>query len=627
MLDQNFLTTVPHAPGVYQMLDRSSTVIYVGKAKDLAKRLASYVHHAGPATSKTAVMLGHVERVDLLITHTEKEALILESSLIKRHRPKYNVILRDDKSYPLIKVTVQEAWPRVFMSRRKKNDGARYFGPYSSSSAMWSTLRLLMTLFPLRRCKGGDLRQRKRPCLNFQMNRCLAPCAGKADHTDYLAMVDQVLLFLEGRCGHLLRSLEKEMHKAAEGLDFERAALLRDRLAAVKETLEKQLVISQAGKDRDVFGYARHQTAVAVVLLMIRDGVITGSRRFHLDDPYGDDPVILAQVLKQLYDDRVVPPPHLFLPFAIEDQGLITERLEDLAGRKIALTVPQRGDGQKLVAMAEANARQLFEETGRKQRSWQTLAELMAAKLRLSSPPETIECLDISNLGGSHAIGSLVRFADGEPDTRFFRHYRITGVSGPDDYAMMSEVLHRRFSRALEKNDLPDLFMVDGGRGQLGVAEAVLRDLGLTTAVTLLGIAKERNDEGEKLYKPGRKNPIVLPGYNPVLLFLMRVRDEAHRFGVTTHRSLRRKHTLSSRLDRIPGIGAARRKLLLRRIGSVKRIAQASVEELQAVDGIGPGLARTIHAALRSAELNGEAVPDDHDVPAAHAAQPPPFRP
>ena len=602
MLDQEFLATVPHAPGVYLMLDRSSAVLYVGKAKDLAKRLASYVHFSGPAASKTAVMLSHVRSVDFLITHTEKEALILEASLIKRHRPKYNIILRDDKSYPLIKVTVQEPWPRVFMTRRKKKDGSRYFGPYSSSSAMWSTLRLLTTIFPLRRCKGSELRPRRRPCLNYQMNRCLAPCAGKADRQLYLDMVGNVLLFLEGRNHELVKQLQQDMQAAADTLDFEQAALLRDRVAAVKATLEKQLVVSQADRDRDVFGFARHQTSVAVVLLVVRGGIVTGTRRFTLDDPYGDDPVILAQILKQLYDEQLPPPGELLLPFTIDDQALITERLGDCAGRTVTVFVPRRGTRRNLVKMAQANARQLFEEAGRKQKSWQSLAQSMADKLHLDAPPQSIECLDISTISGTNPVGSLVRFSGGEPDAAGYRHYRITGVDGPDDYAMMKEVVQRRFKRAVDKDDLPDLFMVDGGRGQVGIAEAALRDASLGTAVTLLGIAKEREEEGEKLYRAGRKNPIMLPAHSPVLLFLMRVRDEAHRFGVTVHRSLRRKQALSSRLDAIPGVGAARKKKLLSRLGSVKRIAAASLEEIQAVDGIGPELARTIFSSFRESQ-------------------------
>lgn len=594
MLDRKFLKSVPHSPGVYLMLDTSSTVLYVGKAKDLTKRLASYVNHSGPAHSKTAVMLKQVAKADILITRTEKEALILEASLIKRHKPKYNVILRDDKSYPLIKVTVQEEWPRVFMTRRKKKDGARYFGPYSSPSAMWSTLKLLSGLFPLRRCKGAILRERKRPCLNYQMGRCLAPCAGKAGHDEYRAMVDKVLMFLEGRNLELLKDLDGSMQEASKNLEFEKAAGFRDQIKALKRTLEKQLVVSHSTKDIDVFGFARNNIAVSTAVLYIRGGSIRGSRYYSHDDPYGDDSAILSQVVKQIYGVKSQPPSELLLPHRIEDQELLGEHLSDLGGRKVRLSVPQRGDRVRLVEMANTNASQYFEEQQRKERSYQSLAEALVRKLKLESPPSTIECVDISNISGTHNVGSLVRFANGEPDKKWYRHYRITSIQGPDDYAMMKEVIARRFERGLEDDDLPDLFMVDGGRGQLGIAQAVARDLGLEHVITLLAIAKERQDEGEKLYKPGRKNPITLPPHDPVLLYLMRIRDETHRFGVTFHRKLRHKNSLASELDRIDGIGPKRRNMLLAGLGSIKNLSQATVEELQQIKGVGPDLAAKI---------------------------------
>lgn len=604
MLDQEFLSSIPHAPGVYLMLNKASTVLYVGKAKDLFKRLSSYLHFSGPGHSKTSVMLRQVCKIDTLMTNTEKEALILESSLIKKHRPKYNVILRDDKSYPFIKVTVQEEWPRVFMTRRKKRDGARYFGPYSSSSAMWSTLKLLFSLFPLRRCKGAKLKPRKRPCLNHQMNNCLAPCAGKADFSQYQDMVNKVIMFLEGRNKLLLKSLKKEMIRAAEQQEFEKAALLRDRIVALDKTLEKQIVLSKTQKDRDVFGFYRQGVSVSVALLYVRKGILGGSRRFFLDDPYGDDQAILSQVLKQLYDESNTPPAELLLPHDFEDRAIMAERLSDLSERAIALTVAQRGEPKELVRMASTNAKQLFDEQQNKERSWLDLAENMQKKLHLPVPPRRIECLDISNISGTNAVGSLVSFDSGEPEPKRYRHYRIKTVKGPDDYAMMREVIHRRFSRALTENDLPDLFMVDGGRGQLGVAEAVAADLDLAGAVNLIGIAKEKEDEGEKLYRPGRKNPIIFPSHNPLLLFLMRVRDEAHRFGVTFHRSLRRKQAFSSPLDQIPGVGKERKKELLKTIGSLQQVSRASIEDLKNVAGIGPALALEIHQFFNQADTD-----------------------
>ena len=602
MLDQEFLSSIPHAPGVYLMLDKGSSVLYVGKAKDLFKRLSSYLHSSAPVHSKTAVMLSHVVKIDTIMTNTEKEALILESSLIKKHRPKYNVILRDDKSYPFIKVTIQEEWPRVFMTRRKKRDGARYFGPYASSSAMWSTLKLLSSLFPLRRCKGAKLKPRQRACLNHQMNSCLAPCAGKADRRQYLDMVNKVIMFLEGRNHLLLKQLTKEMLNAAAHQEFEKAALLRDRIGALDKTLEKQIVLSKIRKNRDVFGFYRQGVSVSVALLYVRKGILSGSRRFFLEDPYGDDQVILSQALKQLYDESNPPPAELLLPHDFEDRTVMAERLSDLSARSVTLTVAKRGEPRDLVQMARTNARQLFDEQRNKKRSWQDLAKSMEKKLNLSAPPQRIECLDISNISGTHAVGSLVSFFSGEPDTRNYRHYKIKTVLGPDDYAMMKEVIERRFAKALDNDDFPDLFMVDGGKGQLRMAEAVVSDLDIPERVQLLGIAKERTDEGEKLYRPGRKNPIILPAHNPVLLCLMKIRDEAHRFGITFHRSLRRKQTLSSALDQIPGIGQQKKKVLLKTIGSLQQISRASVDDLQNVAGIGPTLARQIYQFFNETE-------------------------
>ena len=418
MLNQEFLTSVPHAPGVYLMLDRSSAVLYVGKAKDLFKRLSSYVRFKGSAHNKTTVMLSRVHKVDLVLTNTEKEALILEASLIKRHRPRYNVILRDDKSYPLIKVTVQEEWPRVFMTRRKKNDKARYFGPYASSSAMWTTLNLLHTLFPLRRCKGTKLKPRKRPCLNFQMNRCLAPCCGKIDNETYRAMVDKAILFLEGRNRNLLRDLEKDMKQASARLDFEQAAIIRDQIGGLKRTLEKQVVVTQSKEDRDVYGFARSDASVSVVLLYVREGVVRGTRMFFMEDTYGDDKAIMSQIVKQVYDERSLPPQLVLLPFEIEDQLLLSERLSELSGRKTVLSVPRRGDRKDLVAIANANATQRFDELDKKRASWEALGTDLQKRLKLSRQPHHIECVDISNISGTNAVGSLVRYENGQPEKK-----------------------------------------------------------------------------------------------------------------------------------------------------------------------------------------------------------------
>ncbi len=604
MFPAEILTTVPHSPGVYMMLDRKSAILYVGKAKDLQKRLSSYARFSGAEHNKTRVMLERVEKIETIITRTEKEALILEASLIKRHKPRYNIILRDDKSYPLIKVTVQEEWPRVMMTRRRKNDGARYFGPYSSPASMWSTMKLITALFPLRRCKGEKLRPRKRPCLNGQMKHCLSPCVDPSPEVrkKYREHVEKILMILEGRKTDLAERLAEQMQQASESLEFEKAAGIRDQLKALTHTLEKQVIIAGHAKDQDVFGVVRKDAAVSIAILFVRSGVINGSRTYFLEDPYGDDRTLLSQVLNQYYFHGSNLPHQILLPFAPEDQDLLTEHFNEVGNGKIVLSIPQRGNLLQLMTMARSNAEQVFAERDNKERSWQSLAASMQHKLHLERPPDIVECLDISNISGKQAVGSLVSFRQGEADTGNYRHYKIKSISSPDDYAMMEEVLLRRLKRGIEEATLPDLFVVDGGRGQLGMAMQVAKSLGITDDLDWIGIAKEREDEGEKLYKPGRKNPILLPGHDPVLLYLMRIRDEAHRYGITFHRKLRRKSTLASELDCIPDIGPARKKALLKHLGSLKQIKAANMKQLAQTPGVGTELAKKIFSSLHPNE-------------------------
>ncbi|TKB07134.1 excinuclease ABC subunit UvrC [Desulforhopalus sp. IMCC35007] len=594
MFPQSILSSAPHSPGVYIMQDTKSTVLYVGKAKDLHKRLSSYARFSAAEHNKTSILLQKISKVDILLTNTEKEALILEASLIKKHKPKYNIILRDDKNYPYIRVTTQEEWPRVHMARRKTRDKARYFGPYSSSSAMWSTLRLISSLFPLRNCKGSQLKKRDRPCLNRQIGKCLAPCAGNADRQLYMEHVKKIIMLLEGRNRDLIQSLQSQMQEAADILDFEKAASLRDQVSALSRTLEKQVISASHTKDQDVFGFARKDAAVAVALLFIRDGLINGSRSFFLADTYGDDASILSQVLTQFYTDEVVVPSEILLPFEPADLELQSDFLSDKSTTKVELHIPKRGEKMQLVAMANANAQQSFEEKEKKKSSWEHLSKSMCRTLHLDRAPDRIECLDISNISGQQAVGSLVCFTKGEKDSANFRHYKIKTVDGPNDYAMMKEVLERRLSRGLEEDTLPDMFVVDGGKGQLGMAMAVAKELGITEDIDWIGIAKEKESEGEKLYKPERKNPIILPAHNPIILYLMRIRDESHRYGVTFHRKLRNKATLTSELDGIPGIGAEKKKQLLKHMGSLKRVKTATVDDLCEVQGIGPEIAQKI---------------------------------
>lgn len=600
-LDREFLRTVAEAPGVYLMRDNAAgTVLYVGKAINLRKRLASYARQAD-LHSKTAMLLARVRAIETILTRTEKEALILEAALIKQHRPRYNVILRDDKNYPLLKVTVQEEWPRLTMTRRRQADGARYFGPFASPGAMWDTLRLLNELFPLRRCKATSFGRHARACLNFQLGRCLAPCVGRIGHAEYLAMVEGVLLVLEGRKERLLAELTKRMEVAAHELRFEEAATLRDRIRAVAQTLEKQVVMADHRRDQDVFAVVRREEGVAVAVLFVRQGVLSGQQGYFLADPLGDDAQLLAELLPRFYEPGRFVPREILLPLSLEEAPTIAEWLGEREGKKVEVLVPQRGDKVRLVEMARANAEQLFVEREQKARSWEDLATSLKEALQLDRPPHAIECLDISTLGGAQSVGSLVRFEGGEAKRSGYRHYRIANQEAPDDYAMMAEVLARRFRRGREEGGLPDLLLLDGGKGQLNVAVQAVAEILPDAAPELAAIAKERDGEGEKLFRPGRKNPILLPRHAPALLYLMRIRDEAHRYGITFHKRLRGKETLTSALDRVPGLGPARKKALLAHFGSLRNLLAASPDLLAAVPGIGPALSLAIHRALRPA--------------------------
>jgi excinuclease ABC subunit C len=417
-------------------------------------------------------------------------------------------------------------------------------------------------------------------------------------------------MLLEGRNQDLVSTLKEQMQAASVILDFEKAAAIRDQISALSRTLEKQVISASHSKDQDVFGFARKDAAVTIAILFIRNGLINGSRTFFLGDPYGEDGTILSQALSQFYDTDSIIPKEILLPFEPSDLELHEEYLSDSTGVKVHLKIPQRGDNQQLVSMANTNALQLFEEKEQKKRSWQNLCQTMEKTLRLDRLPNRIECLDISNISGQQAVGALVCFTEGEPDKANFRHYKIRTVEGPNDYAMMKEVLGRRLSRGMEEDNLPDLFVVDGGKGQLGMALAVAGELGITEQIDWIGIAKERQDEGEKLYKPERKNPILLPSHNPILLYLMRIRDESHRYGVTFHRKLRNKATLASDLDKISGIGAEKKKQLLQHMGSLKRIKTATLPELMEVRGIGEELAKEIMSFFSSGIIHSSPTPD-----------------
>jgi excinuclease ABC subunit C len=589
-----FLRSVPNRSGVYIMKNRHGQILYVGKAKNLRKRVSSYQRVNSKVSPKTVLLVGKIATIETIQTHTEKEAFILEASLIKKHRPKFNIELKDDKSYPSIKVTLGEEWPRVYMTRRRIKDGSRYFGPYSSAGAMHNTLNIINRLFPLRRCKGKHIKKRKRPCLNYQMGRCLAPCSGKVEKKQYRQMVDNVLMVLQGKNRKLQVQLETEMQRAAEILEFEKAALVRDQVHALVKTLEKQVVVSNLDRDQDVFGYVRKGAGVGIAIINVRQGIVCGQQVFFLIDPIGNDNEVLGEVIRQYYNREQFVPDELLLPAKITDYVHLAEWLGDTSGKGVGLRVPKRGEGVKLLEMAASNAEQVHIDQENKERNWQELARNMQAKLHLHLFPARVECLDISNIGGKQPVGSLVCFVEGDKTPKEYRHYSISGAHEPDDYRMMNEVLTRRFKTEGKVAVLPDLLVIDGGKGHLNVAQKVIQNKGLEDQIELVSIAKDKENKSDKIYRPGRKNPINLQRHSPVLLFLMRVRDEAHRFGISFHRRLRHKSTLSSELDNVPGIGPSRKKILLKSLGSLARIKKASRAELAAVPGIGTELAGQI---------------------------------
>ncbi len=597
------LRALPELPGVYLFRDAAGRVLYVGKSVNLRDRVRSYFGAPAGLSPKTREMVSRIADFEILLTDGELEALILENNLIKEHRPRYNIRLRDDKGYPFIKVTTHEEWPRVLKARRLENDGARYFGPFSSAGSVDRTLRLLKKLFPYRGCDEQIDGRRKRPCLDYDIGRCLAPCVGYAEPQAYARAIRQVLLFLEGSGEDVLRMVRQEMEQAAERLQFERAAALRDQLRDLERVLERQKVVSPKMEDEDVVAFAHAEGETCVQVFFIRRGRLIGNEPFFLQGAEEKDPVeVMTAFVTQFYGPAPQIPPALLLQHQVADPKVIAEWLRQKRGGPVRLVVPRRGEKRRLVEMVARNAVETLEQMrlkwlSERQRQAGALAELRAV-LGLSSPPRRIEGYDISTLQGQAAVGSMVVFVDGAPRRSDYRRFRIRTVEGQDDPAMLAEVLRRRFRRAgaLGKEgegwgELPDLVLVDGGAGQVEAAQEVLREAGLE--IPLIGLAKKE----EALYRTGWPEPLLFPRNSVALYLLQRLRDEAHRFAITYHRRARRE-VLRSTLEDIPGIGPRRRAALLKKFGSLAALRAASEEEVAAVPGIGRALARTLKERL-----------------------------
>jgi len=592
--------SLPQSPGVYLFKDPKGGVLYVGKAKSLRKRVRSYFQ-GREQDVKTSLMLSKVGQVDHIATRTEKEALILEDSLIKEHHPRYNIQLRDDKRYPLLRLSVGEPFPRLSVVRRTREDAALYYGPFPSATSMRETLRVIHKAFPLRRCSAAQFALRSRPCLNFQMNRCLGPCCNEVSEEEYGGIVGQVRLFLEGKSDLLAEELRRRMDQEAEALQFEEAARTRDRLAALERIIEGQQVVSQESSHRDAVGLARGGGKVGIQVLFVRGGRLLGGRFFAIKDAGLPDQEVISTFLHQFYGEGQFIPHEVLVAVPLDDATLLEEVLGERTKGKVRIRRPRKGKaGYDLLQMAEENAQGKL--LGQLQ--GEDVLQEMRERFSLAQVPARIEGFDISNLGGGLAVGSQVAFEDGEPAKARYRRYRIKTVQGMDDYAMLYEVLLRRLQRGKAEGDLPDLILIDGGKGQLNVALEVLKELEIE-GVDALSLAKKRKPEdAEKVFLPNRKEPIPLKGSSPASLLLQRVRDEAHRFAISYHKRLRGKEVFASILDKIPGIGKTKKHALLEEFGGMEGVAKASLEELAQAPGMNSSLAQRVWEHLHSVKKN-----------------------
>jgi excinuclease ABC subunit C len=587
------LSRLPDRPGVYIYKDAREQVIYVGKAASLRNRVRSYFQESRPHDPKTDSLVRQIADLEYIVTDNELEALMLEANLVRRHRPRYNIILRDDKHYPFLKLTTDEEFPRLVVARKVKDDGATYYGPFYPATAMRETLRLTRQLFPLRTCSITIDGRLERPCIQYAIHRCNAPCTGWETQAQYRETVQRVERFLEGKDEDLALRLTKEMEEAAAEMKFERAAVLRDQIQSLNRVRERQKIISVEEVDQDVIGVVRQGSDACVELFFVRKGRLVGQEAFFFDKVSGwSDGEILSAFVRQFYGKNVTPAPEILVSEELTESELTTEFLSGLAGRRVQIQVPQRGARREFVAMAEQNAaialqNRLLSRGNRVQ----LIQEDLQRALGLADLPNRIEGYDISNIQGTEQVASLVVWENGEMKKDDYKRYKIKTVVGADDFASMREVLTRRFTKTLEQGGvLPDLVLLDGGRGQLNVGATVLAELGLDD-IPVASLAKQQ----EEVYRTDSLAPLVLDPTSPALQTLQKIRDEAHRFAITYHKTLRNKRTLQSVLDAIPGVGPTIRTSLLKTLGSARRVREASVAELASVPKVTPKLAQKIY--------------------------------
>jgi excinuclease ABC subunit C len=627
---QSVLNSLPHKPGIYLMKDAQGTILYVGKAISLYNRVRSYFQESTDLSPKNRSMVAKIDDIEFLVVKNEVEALVLESNYIKQYRPKYNVLLRDDKSYPYIKVSLTEDFPRVYRVRSFQRDGNRYFGPYTNSGAVDSTLDLLNKLFAFRTCRydastwapprngeppsGWKQKLLPRPCTQYYIHRCIAPCVAYATREEYDAVIQQVILFLEGKHDEVVKTLQEQMQTAAENLNFEDAARIRDRIKAVERILEKQRIIHTEGQDdQDVIALASSEDETSAMVFFFRNGKLIGREFFILqgtrDSSSGE---VMSSFLQQFYESSPHVPAEIIVEAEPDDKAVVQSWLKEKRGGAVAINAPKRGEKLRLVEMVKQNAQEVLEQQRIKwltdsQKTQLALEELQEA-LNLAAPPQRIECYDISNTQGTNSVGAMVVFEAGRPKSSEYRRFKIKTVEGPNDFASHQEMLRRRFRRQssndresdspLEEKEgenaiqieqetplqhewaMPDLIIIDGGKGQLSAAMEVLQELHID--IPTIGLAKEN----EEIFVPGSPDPIILPRSSQGLYMVQRIRDEAHRFGITYHRKLRSDRTFKSVLDEIPGIGPKRKQALMKHYGSIRAISAASIDDLATLNGM-----------------------------------------
>ena len=582
---------LPDSPGVYFFKNPKGRVIYVGKARNLVSRVRNYMQAPERLDPKTKALMDAADSVDYIATENEVEALVLEASMIREYRPRYNIRLKDDKRYPYLKITANEEYPKLLIVRRVLDDGAEYFGPYTDAGAVRRTLKAIKTIFPLRDCKGR-FRSRARECLNFQIGRCLGPCTGRVDSNEYAVVVRQLRMLLRGHSEALVEELRRSMESFSKNRRYEKASVVRDQIASIRKISARQHAVDPGRADEDAVAIAREGNSACGVVMRVREGRILSSETFMMPVLPTDDIIIAYEGFFKLYYNASLDiPPGILAQYELPDGNLIVKWLKERAGKPVSISVPSRGHRKKLVDLAEKNAAsRLLTLRGKKASAHMVLGHLKK-ELGLHATPSRIEAYDISNIQGSAAVGSMVTFVDGRPLKSGYRHFRIRTVNGPDDFAMMREVLLRRLERLKDgKSRRPDLILVDGGKGQVSAALEAMHASGLSP-INVIGLAK-RNEE---IFVPGRKDPIVLPRRSLGLKLLQKARDEAHRFAVEYHRKLRSRGLVESGLDGIPGVGEYRKVQLLVRFGSLAGLANATGEEISTVPGIGRVTAGKIH--------------------------------